>query len=165
MKRDFIRLANLIYCPNRYDKFGNHKERGNLAQEEPTTKETCTQTLHTFSVQYTCYTNIPGPGRKFLKGSSALIRHSIECPWSTISSCKWKKTQQKLKKNGLCWVFIFILPLKISLSRYLFVAEFSSHCNMNLFLNQVNRGNHFCHRMLNLSFSQKGKMIFSRCYK
>lgn len=32
--------------------------------------------------------NRPGPGRNPLKASSALIRHSIECPLSTISSCR-----------------------------------------------------------------------------
>ena len=44
--------------------------------------------MHARNSSQAHYLNIPGPGRNPLKASSALIRHSIECPLSTISSCR-----------------------------------------------------------------------------
>ena len=43
------------------------------------------------------------------------------------------------------------LIIMVSLFNYLFVPKLFSHSYKNLFLNQVHRGNHFCHRMLNLN--------------
>ena len=90
--------------------------------------------------------NKPGPGLKFLKASSALIRHSIEWPLSTMSSCRQNARREFYRSR-------FTLPRNIwnTTSKYLFVVKFLSHSYTNLFLNQVNRRNHFCHRMLNLN--------------
>lgn len=51
---------------------------------------------------------VPGPGRNPLNASSALIRHSIECPLRTISSCKQEKCKQRDTKSN----FSSLLALK-----------------------------------------------------
>lgn len=45
------------------------------------------------------YIKIPGPGLNPLKASSALIRHSIEWPLSTISSCRKNGDKRKISKE------------------------------------------------------------------
>ena len=133
--------------------------------------------MHARNSSQAHYLNIPGPGRNPLKASSALIRHSIECPLSTISSCR-RNPSHKLNTQYFMFRTFFLggeggggclsilclrlryhlqkikikrLIIKVPLFHYLFVPEFFSHSYTNLFLNQVHRGDHFCHRMLNLN--------------
>lgn len=48
------------------------------------------------TIKYQEKTRVPGPGRNPLKASSALMRHSIECPRSTMSSFRWQPTKYVL---------------------------------------------------------------------
>lgn len=71
----------------------------------------------------------PGPGLKFLKASSALIRHSIEWPLSTISSCmqETETTDNEQMEYGS-------LPKTHNvIVHYLIVAKFFSLSNTDLF--------------------------------
>ena len=66
--------------------------------------------MHARNSSQAHYLNIPGPGRNPLKASSALIRHSIECPLSTISSCR-RNPSHKLDTQ------YFMLKAKVSLTK------------------------------------------------
>lgn len=48
------------------------------------------------TIKYQEKTRVPGPGRNPLKASSALMRHSIECPRSTMSSFRWQSHKKCL---------------------------------------------------------------------
>lgn len=73
--------------------------------------------------------NTPGPGLKFLKASSALIRHSIECPLSTISSC----IQEMETTDNEQMEYDSLPKTPNVIVHYLVEAKFFSHSNTDLF--------------------------------
>ena len=84
--------------------------------------------MHARNISQAHYLNIPGPGRNPLTASYALIRHSIECPLSTISSCR-RNPSHKLNTQyfmfrtfflgggGVVVFKYFMLKAKVSLTK------------------------------------------------
>ena len=81
--------------------------------------------MHARNSSQAHYLNIPGPGRNPLKASSALIRHSIECPLSTISSCRRNPSHKLNTQYFMFRTFFFggvvfkyfMLKAKVSLTK------------------------------------------------
>lgn len=105
----------------------------------------------------------PGPGRNPWKASSALIRHSIECPRITMSSCdkpitcvrsrhvKTAKLSRKKLKPSAAQTMSRAEQSKADRNSYLSHAKLLPQSNTNLLLDEISRGDHLRHRVFHLS--------------